>query len=107
MADHDEQPPAGAVVFDIFLQVLSQMIDPLGKESNLDIGGAGVLIMDFKIVYRLYLRLHIHYRSTFSRKSHSRTVKVFGSANGVKDIPVEIMLIDSEYASEDKDDKRF
>src|SRR5690349_17962342 len=42
-AYHLEQPAAGAVVFGVLLQMLSEVIDALGEQSNLNIGAPRVL----------------------------------------------------------------
>ena len=44
-AHHHEKPTAGCVVFDMRLEVLGQLADPLAQDGNLDFRAAGVLIV--------------------------------------------------------------
>ena len=60
LADHHQQSTAGAVIFLVGLQMLSQMVDPVGQQRDLDIGGAGVFSMHFKLFNRLCLGFHIN-----------------------------------------------
>lgn len=45
LADHLQQSTTGAVIFVVLLQVLSEMIDSLREQSNLNVGTAGVTVM--------------------------------------------------------------
>ena len=45
LTDHLKQPAPGAVVFNVLLQMLSEMIDPLRQQSNLNVGTAGIAVM--------------------------------------------------------------
>jgi hypothetical protein len=58
LADHLEQPAAGAVVFIVLLQVLSEMVDPLREQSNLNVGTAGIAVMHPKRFNRFVLLFH-------------------------------------------------
>jgi hypothetical protein len=42
-----EQPSAGMVVLFVDLQMLGQILNAMGEQSNLDFGAAGVGIMQF------------------------------------------------------------
>jgi len=53
LADHFEEAAARAVVFDVFLQMLGQVIDPLGEQGHLHIRRPGVALMNLKALYRL------------------------------------------------------
>jgi hypothetical protein len=44
-AHHHEKATAGCVVFNMRLEVLRQLADPLAQDRNLDFGAAGVIIM--------------------------------------------------------------
>ena len=44
-ADHLQEPSSGVMVFSVLTQVLGEMIDPLGKHGDLDLGGAGVSLV--------------------------------------------------------------
>ena len=58
LADHHQQSATGAMIFDVLLQMVGQMVDPLGQKSNLHVCGAGVLLVKLEITYRLRLRIH-------------------------------------------------
>jgi hypothetical protein len=58
LADHDQQPAARAVVFFAGLQVFGQMVDPLGQQGNLHVGGTGVALVQFEFLNRLNFRFH-------------------------------------------------
>ena len=45
LAHHLEQSAAGTVIFVVLLQVLSEVVDPLCEQSNLNIGTAGITVM--------------------------------------------------------------
>ena len=44
-AHHHEKATAGCVVFNMRLEVLCQLTDPLAQDGNLDFGAAGVLVV--------------------------------------------------------------
>lgn len=52
LAHHHDQTTARTVIFLILLQVLGQVIDPLGQQRYLDIGRTGVALMN-PIIYNL------------------------------------------------------
>lgn len=45
LADHHQQAPTGSVIFFVTLQMLGQMVDALGQERDLHVGGTGVLFV--------------------------------------------------------------
>jgi hypothetical protein len=53
LADHHQQSAAGTVVLDIFLQMLSEMINSLRQKGHLHVGGPCVLVVQLKARYRL------------------------------------------------------
>jgi hypothetical protein len=53
LAHHHEQTTARAMVFDIALQMLGQMIYPLRQQSHLHVGRSGVFLMQPEARYRL------------------------------------------------------
>ena len=53
LANHLQQAAAGTVVLDILLQMLGQMIDPLGQKGHLHVRGTGVFVVQLKARYRL------------------------------------------------------
>lgn len=52
LAHHHDQTTARTVILLILLQVLGQVIDPLGQQRYLDIGRTGVALMN-PIIYNL------------------------------------------------------
>ena len=44
-AHHHEKPTAGCVVFDMRLEVLGQLSDPLAQDGNLDLRTAGIVVV--------------------------------------------------------------
>jgi hypothetical protein len=53
LADHFQQPPAGAVVFGVLLQMLGEVIDSLCQQSDLHIRGPCVRFVQLEPRYRL------------------------------------------------------
>ena len=53
LPDHFQQAASGAVVLEILLQMLSQMINPLRQKGDLHVCGPGVLLVKLKARYRL------------------------------------------------------
>ena len=45
LTDHLIEAPAAVVVVDMDLQVLGELVDPLGEDSDLDLGGTGVALV--------------------------------------------------------------
>ena len=45
LADHLQQSAAGTVILVVLLQMLSEVIDPLGQQSNLNVGAPGIAVM--------------------------------------------------------------
>ena len=43
--DHGEEAAAGSEVFDGFFEVRREVVNPIREESNLNIGGAGVFLV--------------------------------------------------------------
>lgn len=58
LTDHDQETTARAVIFLIGLEMLSQMVDALGEQRDLHVGGAGVLSVQLVSFNRLGLRFH-------------------------------------------------
>ena len=48
LADHFQQTAPGAVVLDVLLQMLSQVINPLGQKGNLYVRRPSVLFVQLK-----------------------------------------------------------
>ena len=49
LTHHDEQTAPRAVIFQVLLEVLGQMVDAMGEQGNLDICRAGVALVNPKI----------------------------------------------------------
>jgi hypothetical protein len=64
LTDHFQQATAGAVVFDVLLQMFSQVIDSLGQKSDLHVSGPCVLFVQLKPCNRLSF-FHILYSIIF------------------------------------------
>src|SRR5690606_29602408 len=45
LADEEQEPPAGVVVVLVGLEVLGEVLDPLGQQRDLDLGGTGVALV--------------------------------------------------------------
>src|SRR5256885_10767861 len=58
LPDHHEQPTSGAVVFDVFLQVLGQMVDALCQQGNLNIRRPRVAFVSSKFFNCFRLGFH-------------------------------------------------
>ena len=82
LADHDQQSPAGAVVFDVFLQVLGQVVDALGQQRDLDVGRTGIPLVQFEI--RDHLRFCFHNLSTVQSSFLLQGSDFTGSERGCK-----------------------
>ena len=57
-ADHLEQPAARAVILGVLLQMLSEVVNPLCEQSNLNIGAPGVLFVHPKLFNCFVLNFH-------------------------------------------------
>jgi hypothetical protein len=64
LADHFKQAAPGAVIFDVFLQMLGQVVDPFREQGHLDISGPCVALMNLEAFNRLAF-------------FHSRSVKLY------------------------------
>lgn len=53
LADHFQQTAPRAVVLDVLLQMLGQVVDALGQKGDLHVRGACVLVVKLKSRYRL------------------------------------------------------
>ena len=53
LADQFEEAAPGAVVFNILLEMLGQMVDPISEQGHLHISGASVALMYLEPFYRL------------------------------------------------------
>src|SRR5882757_5529735 len=59
LADQDQQTPTGVVVVLVGLEVLGQVRDPAGQQSDLHLGGAGVALLGAELGDDLLLRLDV------------------------------------------------
>ena len=50
LTDHLEQAHTGVVVLLVHLQVLGELIDPLGEDSDLHLGGAGIALVGLVVL---------------------------------------------------------
>jgi hypothetical protein len=54
-----DQAPAGVVIFGVGLEVVGQITDPLTQDGHLNLGGAGIQVMqakpvnDFTLLFRV------------------------------------------------------
>src|SRR4026208_1556920 len=55
LPNHHQQTATRAMVLVVLLQVLRERIDSLGQQSDLSIGGAGVLLVQTKGLHNLVL----------------------------------------------------
>lgn len=86
-ADHLEQATAGMVVVLVLLEVLVQVVDALGQQSDLHLGGTGVALVDRVLgddfSFGHFYFLHIFYKSPETEYcawrcgKHSPRFKVF------------------------------
>ena len=53
LADHFQKATAGAVVLDVALEMLGQMVNPLGQKGDLHISRPCVALVNLKPRYRL------------------------------------------------------
>ena len=53
LPDHFQKATTRAVVLDVLLQMLGQVIDALGQQGHLHVGGPSVLVVQLKARYRL------------------------------------------------------
>jgi hypothetical protein len=58
LADHLQQTPPGTVVFDVFLEMFGQLIDPLREQSDLNIRGTSIPFVDSKFFNNFGLHFH-------------------------------------------------
>jgi hypothetical protein len=58
LADHHEQTPARTMVFLVLLQVLGEVVNTLSEQGDLDVGGAGVALVQLEILNRFRFRFH-------------------------------------------------
>jgi hypothetical protein len=70
LADHHEKSPPRAVVFDVFLKVLRQMVNPIGQQSDLHVRRPGVALMQPKPVYH-FAFFHILFLISFNDKNQA------------------------------------
>ena len=68
LRDHFQHASSGAVVLDVLLQMLSQVINPLSQKGDLHVCGPGVLLVKLKARYRLSF-FHIFLSNQFSYES--------------------------------------
>ena len=67
-ADHGEEASAGSEVFDGFFEVGGEVVNPIGEESNLNIGGAGVFLVQAIPCDDLAFWLRGHKKKTLCEK---------------------------------------
>jgi hypothetical protein len=53
LADHFQETAPGAVVLDVFLQMLREMVNPFREKGHLHISRPCVVLMDLEPCYRL------------------------------------------------------
>ena len=59
-ADHAKQTTARAVVLHIFLQMIGEVVDMIRQQGDLNIGRAGVALMQLKFLGNLHFRFFFH-----------------------------------------------
>ncbi len=67
-ADHGEEASAGSEVFDGFFEVGGEVVNPIGEESNLNIGGARVFLVQAIPCDDLAFWLRGHKKKTLCEK---------------------------------------
>jgi hypothetical protein len=60
LTDHHQQPPSGAMVFLVLLQMFGQMIDSLCQQRNLDVSRTCIFFVQLKIAYCLRFCFHTY-----------------------------------------------
>src|SRR3954452_14595416 len=77
LADHLEQAAAGVMVLAVGAQVLGELVDALGEQRDLDLGGAGVLARPAVLADQLLLSVlrqrHRRNRVAITRRLGPRT----------------------------------
>jgi hypothetical protein len=58
LADHHQQSPAGAVIFEVFLQMFGQVVDPLRQQRDLNVRRTGIPVVYFEIFDCFRFRFH-------------------------------------------------
>ena len=58
LPDHFQQATTGAVVLDVLLQMLGQVVDPLRQQRDLHIRRSGVFLVQLETVNGLNFRFH-------------------------------------------------
>ena len=58
LTHHYEQTAPRAVIFQVLLEVLAQMVDPLGQQGNLNICRPGVTLVNSKVCNRFRFFFH-------------------------------------------------
>lgn len=71
LADHDQQAAARAVILEIGLEMAGEVIDALGEQGNLHVGGAGVLGVNLVVGDDLLLKLCFHTSSFFDNEGRT------------------------------------
>lgn len=72
-SDHLQQATSGCVVFAMSLEMLGEVVNPLGQQGNLHFRGAGITLMRFKIgndTFFFLLRQHLLDKSFLECPSH-------------------------------------
>jgi hypothetical protein len=59
-AHHHDQATTRAMVLDMILEVIGQILDTLGKQGNLDLGGSGIPFVKFVFLLNHCLRCVYH-----------------------------------------------
>jgi hypothetical protein len=65
LADEFQKPPAGMKILFMHLEMLRQVVDPFRQQGNLNVRGAGIALMPFKLIDDLALLTHMPLFSLF------------------------------------------
>ena len=75
-ADHLEQATAGMVVVLVFLEVLIQVVDALGKKSNLNFGRTGVAFVGSEFSHDFFFFHFVYPPMEFSTRITKQAVEI-------------------------------
>lgn len=72
--DHGEEAPTGGEVLDRILEMRREMVDSLGQEGDLDVGGTGILVVETVACDDLAFRCcgHELKRNTYAKQPRSQ-----------------------------------
>jgi len=60
LADHQQQSTTGAVVLLVLLQVIRELVDPLGQQRDLHIRRAGISLVQSEVLDELRFLFRFH-----------------------------------------------